>query len=346
MNIAKSTLQEKAMHNPTIVFQKPGLVALEEYALEEPAAGAVRIRSEVSLISTGTEMSIFGGEAQPGSAWAQAYPFPVVPGYNNVGVVEAVGTGVDDRWLGKKVATMGKHAARVVVPVEGLYEIPPGIETDDAVFFTIAEIVMNGVRRSKLTWGDAAVVYGAGLLGQFTARFCALVGADVFVVDSSDYRLSRLPSRGFTGLNPQKVSVAEAVRKSTGGRMADVVFEVTGAADLIPSEFAVLREEGRMVMLSSPRAATTFDFHDYCNRGSYTIIGSHNMSHPKHASPDNPWTIARHVTFFFELLEAGRLDLGPLKSHSIPFDEAPGMYRSLKEDRAETMGILIRWGDA
>lgn len=341
----KSTFQVTAMNNPTIVFQKPGVVELEDRAIVEPGPDSVRIRTSVSLISTGTEMSIFGGEVQPGSAWAQAYPFPVVPGYNNVGVVEAVGPGVDAAWLGKRVATMGKHAAQVVVPVSGLFEIPQGIKSDDAVFFTIAEIVMNGVRRSKLTWGDAAVVYGAGLLGQFTALFCALAGAEVFVVDSSDYRLSRLPQRGITGLNPQKGSIAEAVRERTGGRMADVVFEVTGAADLIPSEFAVLREEGRMVMLSSPRAATAFDFHDYCNRGSYTIIGSHNMSHPKYASPDNPWTISRHVAYYFELLAAGRLDVSPLKSHSITFDEAPGMYRKLKEDRSETMGILIRWGD-
>lgn len=331
------------MNNPTIVFQKPGVVELEDRAIAEPGPDEVRVQTRVSLISTGTEMSIFGGEAQPGSAWAKAYPFPVVPGYNNIGVVEAIGEGVDSHWLGKRVATMGRHGAHVVVPVAGLYELPEGIADDDAIFFTIAEIVMNGVRRSKITWGETAVVYGAGLLGQFTARFCQLAGAEVFVVDSSDFRLACLPRQGFTAINPQQKVAADEVRAKTAGRMADVVFEVTGAAELIPAEFAVLRDEGRMVVLSSPRAATSFDFHDYCNRGSYTIIGSHNMSHPKHASADNPWTITRHVSYFFDLLAAGRLDLQYLKSHSIPYREAPQMYRNLKKDRSDTMGIVLQW---
>lgn len=62
------------------------------------------------------------------------------------------------------------------------------------MFFTIAEIVMNGVRAARVQWGECAVVFGLGLLGQFATRFLRLSGAfPVFAVDLADHRLGLLP---------------------------------------------------------------------------------------------------------------------------------------------------------
>jgi threonine dehydrogenase-like Zn-dependent dehydrogenase len=43
-------------------------------------------------------------------------------------------------------------------------------------FVTFAQIVMIAVRRTKVQWGDAVVVFGLGILGQLTARFCRISG--------------------------------------------------------------------------------------------------------------------------------------------------------------------------
>lgn len=91
-----------------------------------------------------------------------------------------LGPGVDKSFLGKKLATGGNHAAYVVEDVAaaasgdalkaagkiGHFEVPDGLNDDHSVFFTIAEIVMNGIRNSKVQWGECAVVYGLGLLGR------------------------------------------------------------------------------------------------------------------------------------------------------------------------------------
>ena len=58
------------------------------------------------------------------------------------------------------------------------FEVPNGIADEHATFFHIAAtIVMNGVRRGKVQWGECVVVFGQGLLGQLVSRFSALSGA-------------------------------------------------------------------------------------------------------------------------------------------------------------------------
>ena len=140
---------------------------------------------------------------------------------------------------------------------------------------------MQGTRRGRLAWGDVAVVYGAGLIGQMVSRFVLFAGArSVFVVDVSDFRLSLLPKdHRLVPVNPRQQDLKALVAARTAGRMADVVYEATGNSQLIPQEFAALRVEGRMVLVSSPGGSTDFNFQELCGTNSYTIIGSHNRSH-------------------------------------------------------------------
>ena len=331
--------------NPTIIFSAPRSVVIEDRPLPSPSSGDLLIRTRCTLVSTGTELTLLTADYPRDSAWAKLARYPIRAGYNNIGDVVAVGPGVDPEWVGRRVATYGKHARFAKRPADSALPVRSDVLDEDAAFFTIAEIVMNGVRRSGATWGEAVVVYGAGLLGQFVARFCRLAGArPVVVVDVADCRLARLPDgRGIVAVNPSRDDVAEAVSAATKGRGADVVFEVTGSPDLIPSELAVLRQQGRFVVLSSPRGPTPFDFHDLCCWPSYTIIGCHNTSHPPHETPGTPWTQLRHRELFFDLVAAKELDVQPLISHRARYTKAPSIYEMLLKDRSQAMGIVLDW---
>ncbi len=125
--------------------------------------------------------------------------------------------------------------------------------------------------------------------------------------------------------------------------MADVAFEVTGDASLIPSQLKALHAQARYVVLSSPRGKTAFDFHDLCNSRSYTIIGAHNMSHPTHATPDYPWTMNRHAELFFDLVADGALQIDGLISHRAHYSEAPRFYEMMLRDRSALMGVILDW---
>jgi|YNPNPStandDraft_1061719.scaffolds.fasta_scaffold22317_3 2-desacetyl-2-hydroxyethyl bacteriochlorophyllide A dehydrogenase len=338
--------KKTVVSNPTVVFVEPRRVTIEDRPRPVPGEGELLVQTSRTLISTGTELTILSGEFPPGSKWAEYGKFPFVPGYDHIGVVVEVGSKVDPSWLGRKVASYAPHAAYVTLRPEAVRPVPAAIPDEEAAFFTLAEIVMNGVRRGEVRWGEAVVVYGLGLLGQLTARCCHFAGArPVIGVDVSEERLKRLPQApGFQGVNPGRQNLVEIVREQTQGRMADVAFEVTGNPELIPREFEALKRQGRLVILSSPRGPTSsFDFHDLCNSPSYTLIGAHNSSHPPVETPSNPWTQKRHAELFFHLLASGEWEVKPLISHRAPYTEAPRLYEMLLEDRTQAMGVVLEW---
>lgn len=313
-----------------------------------PKTGELLIQTRRTLVSTGTEMTIFSGDYPENSAWASVTSYPNVPGYSNVGRVIDVGEAVDKSWIGRRVGTYGRHAAYTTVNADQARVIDhAAVDDASASFFTIAEIVMNSVRRSQLRWGESVGVFGLGLLGQMAVRICLVAGAlPVLAVDVSARRVEWAGKHSsLTTLLPDGGGLVEVAKQLTRGRMLDVVFEVTGNASAIPRQFEVLRRQGRFVVLSSPRGATAFDFHDYCSMPSHTIIGTHNSSHPSHATLDNPWTQLRDAELFFDLLASGRIDVTPLISHRLSYTQAVEWYPRLLADRSEVMGAVLTWSD-
>lgn len=329
--------------NPTIVFPKPREVVIEEREVPKIKDDEVLVKTKRSLISTGTELTILSGDFPEKSYWSNYGKYPFVPGYCNIGEVIEVGEKVDKNLVGKIVASYAPHSLYVSVKASEVRIVPEGISYEEASFFTIAEIVMNGVRRSQITFGESVVIYGAGLLGQLTARICKFAGArPVIVVDVSEYRLSFLPENIFR-INPLTNNVVQEVKKLTKGRMADIVFEVTGNPNVILEEFKCLRKLGRFVVLSSPRGPTTIDLHDYCNAPSFTIIGAHNSSHPPVETLNNPWSYKRHSELFFDLVINKELDISKLITHVVSYKEAPKIYQQLLEERTRFMGVILNW---
>jgi 2-desacetyl-2-hydroxyethyl bacteriochlorophyllide A dehydrogenase len=303
----------------------------------------VLVRTKKSLISIGTELTILSGQFPQKSYWSSYGKYPFVPGYSNIGEIIEVGSNVDKNLIGKVVASYSPHALYNSVARDSLRFVPTGISGEDASFFTIAEIVMNGVRRSQLVFGESVVIYGAGLLGQITTRICEIAGArPIIVVDVSEYRLSFLPNN-VAKVNPLSQDPALEVKKLTKERLADVVFEVTGNPDIVTEELRCLRKLGRFVILSSPRGPSTIDLHDFCNAPSFTFVGAHNSSHPPVETLNNPWTYKRHAELFFDLVLSKELEVSKLVTHRVPYEGAPKVYEQLLEDRTKAIGVIIDW---
>jgi 2-desacetyl-2-hydroxyethyl bacteriochlorophyllide A dehydrogenase len=322
------------MQNPTVVFRAPGVAEFEDRPLPVPGPGEVLLRSRRTLISPGTELTILAGDFAPGSAWDEYGRYPFVAGYSSAAEVAEVGAGVEDIQVGDLVAAGTAHARWVTAPVGAVYPLRGAdVPLDLMPFVTLAATVMNGVRRGQVAWGDSVVVFGLGLLGQLAVRYCRLCGArPVIAVDVIDARLALAPA-DVIAIHPERLAVR------------DIVFEATGSSRLIPGEFEVLRrEQGRFVVLSSPRGeATHFDFHDLANRPSHTIIGAHVNSHPTVETPQAPWTLARHAELFFDLVSDGELDLDPLITHRLGYGEACEAYRALLEDRSKSLAVVLDW---
>jgi threonine dehydrogenase-like Zn-dependent dehydrogenase len=331
--------------NHGIWFADLGKVEIRSGDIPSPGPGQALIRTRKTLISSGTEIALLHHPASAGSAWSDFARFPRPVGYSNVGDVVRVGAGVEPSLTGALVASRGSHAAWVVRDVTDLRLLPRGVSEEDATFTTLACVAMHGLRRIRLTWGESVAVFGLGLVGQLCVRLAAVAGASIVCgLEPSDVRLGRLPAQPPTvALTGGLEAALAAVREMTDGLGVDVVIEATGLANLIPSEIGFLRDQGRLLVLSSPRSATTFDFHDFCNRRSVTIVGAHGFSQSRTPAPDNPWTIQRHGDLFLALVASGRLSVGELVTHRFHYAGAHDAYALLSERPGDAMAVVLDW---
>ena len=342
--------------NHIVWFPEVRKAEIKEEEIPVPGPGEYLVKSHVTLISTGTEMTAYCKEFEPGTSWEKNFSCPYYPGYTCIGEVVAAGPGMDASIIGRRVATNITHRAYGVTapnPDSGdqfkglsrFQPVPDGISDEDAVFSNIAVIVMNGIRGSQIRWGESAVVFGQGLLGQFATRFLRLSGAfPVFACDVSDYRLSLLPDDpAIIRVNTMKEDIAKVIEKHNKGRKADCVIELTSNANLLQLEASLLREKGRLVIISSPKKPALFDFEDFCANRSISIIGCHNFSHPIYGNTDYPWTNNRHCEQYMDMVRYGMLNVKPLISRLIDFRDAPEAYKALDANRGNEMGIILDW---
>lgn len=331
--------------NPGVWFVDVGRPEIRSDRIPSPGPGQALIRSHATLISGGTELAMLADRAASGPAWAAFARFPRTGGYSNVGEVVDVAADVDRAWIGTRVASRGAHAAWVVRDLADLRRVPPNVSTEDATFTTLASVAMNGLRRAHLTWGESVAVFGLGVVGHLCVRLAHMAGAaSIFAVEISDLRRSKLPQGGqIHALSGDLDAALRAVLRATDRQGVDLVIEATGAAELIPREVGFVREQGRLLLLSSPRSATTFDFHDLCNRRSLTIVGAHGFSQPGVATPDNPWTRQRHGDLFLGLLAAGRLTVGELVTHRFPYEQSKEAYALLAGSAGDALAVIIEW---
>jgi 2-desacetyl-2-hydroxyethyl bacteriochlorophyllide A dehydrogenase len=328
-----------------VVFPRPREVVLEPFEVEAPGEGHVLVEGEVSLISTGTELTALSGDFPEGSVWARYVRYPFAAGYSHVGRVTQVGPGVTELREGDRVSSMARHAGQAVVAAAGARRVPDAVSSEEAAFTTLAQIVLNGIRRGRLALGESVVVVGAGLLGQLAVQFARCCGAlPIISVDPARERLATAQRHGASHVVPQLIDAArEPVAEATSGRMADVVFEVTGNPAVVPGALRLARRLGRVVLLGSPRGPVSVDFHDEAHTLGLEIIGAHNSTHPPAESPHTPWTLARHAELFYDLLTHRRVDVGDLVTHRYGWEQAPEAFRMLLEDRSRALGVLLQW---
>lgn len=340
--------------NPTVLFVSAGQVEVRSTARPSPGADQVLVRTRRSLISIGTELTLLGA-AGVGQAWTAISQFPRQSGYSNVGVVEAVGAGVDRAWIGRRVHNHGPHQAWALAPASKLVEVPSAVSDEAASFATLAKVALNGLRRGGLCFGEAVLVSGLGIVGQITARACVLAGArPVFVVEPAAARRALLLQAGAgRGAGPfevlpfdQPARWPELIRAANHGRLVDLALELSGHAEALASLPDCVRDLGRLVIVSSPRGSCTFDFHDHCNRRSLAILGAHSAHHPLVEHPATPWTSARHAELFLDWIARGELDAKAMITHRFSADHAAQAYALLGERRTDALGVVLDWSIA
>ena len=329
------------MQTHRVVFPKPGVVEVQEFDVASPGPDEVLIRTEVSLISPGTEGAGLMDRPNTGGK------FPKRPGYSNVGVVEEVGANVKAFAPGDRVASHAGHGDRVVVSVDrGVVRVPEGVKSEHAAFSSLAAISLQAVRKARVELGESVLVVGQGLVGNLALQLARLQGGcPVIAADLDERRLvfSRKVEADGT-IDMEKEDLVAATQAFTGGEGAQVVIEATGEPEPIVPAFQAAAWCGRVVLLGSTRGETErVNFYQDVHKRGLTILGAHNAVRPKAERSAGFWPVEEDVRLVLELMAGGRLQVAPLLTTRLPAYDASEGYRLIMEKKRDALGILLDW---
>lgn len=335
------------MESLNIVFTGANQLEVRREEVAPLQNGEILVEGSRSLISTGTECICLARNFAPDTHWDRWVKYPFYPGYSHTGRVIEVAPDVPGIKIGDRIAARVGHRQRFNVRADLVLPLREGVSDEAAAWFALASIVQNGVRCAQLELGDTVVIIGLGLLGQLATQYARLSGArEVIAIDTPDSmaRLEMAKSHGATQILAMSADQAkEAVREITKGRLADVVFDVTGHPAVFPAALGVARRFGKLLLLGDVGRPTLQCLtSDVITRG-VRIIGAHDNDAPPDASDYHFWTRNNMSALFFDYVARGQMRVDDLISHRFSPAEAEKAYQLLLQDRAAAMGVVFDW---
>src|SRR5687768_12899067 len=169
-------------------------------------------------------------------------PLPFSPGSELAGVVKAVGGGVTAFKPGDKViafTTYGAFAEEVKTEAARLLPMPEGMDFASAAAFLLTYATSDHALRDRgtLAAGETLLVLGAaGGVGLAAIEIGKALGARVIAAASSDEKLAVCRAHGADEtINYATTDVRDEIKRLTGGRGVDVVYDPVGGAYTEPA---------------------------------------------------------------------------------------------------------------
>ncbi|HCH1216702.1 bi-domain-containing oxidoreductase [Vibrio parahaemolyticus] len=343
-------------------------------------AGNVLIDTSISLISAGTERMLvdFGKASLIDKARQQpdkvkmvlekvqtdglmttleavqsklAQPLPL--GYCNVGVVNAVGKGVQGFKEGDRVVSNGPHADVVRVPKNLCALIPDNVSDEEASFTVVASIGLQGIRLAEPTLGEAFVVTGVGLIGLLTVQLLRAQGCRVLAIDYDDAKLELAKQFGADVCNPGKGEdpVAAGMAFSRGNGVDGVIITAsTKSNDPVTQAARMSRKRGRIILVGvTGLELNRADFYEKeltfqvsCSYGPGRYDANYEDNGQDYPYAFVRWTEQRNFEAILDMMASGQVDVKPLITHRFKFEDAAQAYELLTSDKS-ALGILLQY---
>lgn len=180
---------------------------------------------------------------------------PFSPGGEVAGTVKALGPGVSGWAVGDRVIGVcgwGGFADEVAVDVRKLVRLPEGIAMDAASALVITYGTTHYALqvRGKLQPGETLLVLGAaGGTGLSAIELGKLMGARVIAAASSEEKLALCRQAGADDtINYASEDLREGIKRLTGGRGVDVVYDPVGG-DYTEAALRSMAWEGRLLVI-------------------------------------------------------------------------------------------------
>jgi threonine dehydrogenase-like Zn-dependent dehydrogenase len=333
-----------------VVVDGPGRHRIVGYEPAEPGAGEARVRV-VAAGMCGSDRELYAG-TRP----AAFVRYPVVPGHEWSGLVDAVGDGVPGALVGRAVVGEGIRACltcrscragatnlcesgydetgftlpgafadHLVVPARLLHELSPASDVRAAALLEPAACVAAAVGQADLVPGQRAAVVGAGTLGMLALQLLAARSpAELLAVDPRPEREELARRMGATDFR-----APDRLATGSPGEF-DVVVEAAGSAGSGSLAAELARRGGRVVLTGIPGS-------DLAATLPVALLVTRQLTvSTTFGAPSSGWTAA------VQAFDAGVLDPAPLVTHELPLEDYGDALALLAEARPGVGKILLR----
>jgi threonine dehydrogenase-like Zn-dependent dehydrogenase len=225
------------------------------------------------------------------------------------------------------VVHQGNHATFARQPAAAVIRIGDGLADERAVFLKMLGIALTPQLLSPVRFGEPAMVFGLGMVGNLAAQLCREAGAFPLVaVDPLPSRVELAHTCGIAGATTDR-----------GEQTASYVIEAVGLAVAFQDALAAVEPDGRVIVLSSPREKVEIDpYFDIHHRG-VQVIGAHEWRRNREERASND-------PFLDHLLTTGRVRVDPMVTHRVAFADAQRAYEGLRDHPGTWLGVLLEYG--
>ncbi len=309
-----------------------GNIQLEEVDTPEVNENQLRVKTDTTLISRGSELfrRYILEEAVS----------PSIMGYSLTGTVDAVGEQVVDYEVGDRVMAVAPHAQYVVMepnPTDGrVVKLPTEVSFEAGTFLPLATSAVAWSDSSGVKSGDTVVILGQGLVGSLMMQVIRNYSPErIITVDALAFRCGLSVKLGAdVSINADEEDPVQAVRRLTEGKGADLVIDcVGGHAGVRSFEQAqdMVRQFG-IVQLIALYQQKPLPLHSSKMMSKRLVAG---------ILTDEPRVnlAARAL----QKIRVGEIHTEDMITHRLDYTEAKAAFDLLWNTPGDTLGVLIKW---
>ena len=310
----------------------PEVLKLETAQVGEPGPGQARVRHTYVAVNF---IDVYFRTGR--------YPLPLPNGLGSdaVGVVEAVGSGVNDVRVGDRVGYLlgpqGAYADVRIMPADVLIPLPDGVSDR-----TASTLMMKGMTTQYLfrqvypLKGGETILYhaAAGGVGLIACQWAKALGVTMIGTVSTDQKAEVARAHGCAHtIVSSRENIAERVREITGGKGVPVVYDSVGK-DTLMASLDSLQPRGALVSNGTSSGPVVIDSMLLAVKGSLWVTRP-AMIH--YATPRaHMLEMAKEL---FDLVLAGKIRSEPNQTFAL--EDAAEAHRALEARKTVGATVLV-----
>jgi NADPH:quinone reductase len=301
---------------------EPEQMKLEDVPLPEPGPGEVRIRNHAAALNFYDILMIQGKyQVRP--------PLPFTPGSEVAGHIDAIGPDVAGFSVGDRVQAMasgGGYAEYSIALADKCFRIPDSMSFPEAaamiVIYQTSYFALK--HRTTVRAGEWLLVHAAaGGVGLSATQVGKAMGARIIATAGSAEKLDFCLSQGAEHAFDygDEGWVAE-VKKVTGGRGADVIYDPVGG-DIFDLSSKCIAPEGRLLVIGFAGGRIPSIAANRILLKNISVIGCYWGGYLEH----HPQFMHEAQAELFAMYEAGQIK--PIVSRTYDLSDAVAALRAL-----------------